>query len=251
MCNISVVIPVYNCRSVIVSTINHVKSIIEAIDEDYEIIVVDDGSYDNTHIVAREHFEDDDRIKVISYYPNMGKGYAVKRGILASNGEKIVFLDGDMEIDAKVINRYIDALDDYDIVIASKYHKDSRVKSPLSRRFLSLAFNTLVKALLSIDVSDTQAGLKAGRKEAFKRIFKAVLVKRYAFDVEMLAIARLLDCKILEMPVNITLGKRFKLNEIIRMFVDILGIAYRLRILRWYQSNLDHEESRYKPILPI
>ncbi len=78
-----------------------------------------------------------------------------------------------------------------------------------------------------------------------------MLVKRYAFDVEMLAIATLLDCKIAEMPVTINLEKRFKVRDIIRMFVDIVGIAYRLRVIKWYENNLREEEPRYKPILPI
>ncbi len=251
MSSISIVIPVYNCRYVIVKTINTIIEKIEKITNDYEIIVVDDGSYDNTHMVAREYFANNKRVKIISYHPNMGKGYAVKRGILASNGSKIVFLDGDMEIDAAMINRYIDALDAYDIVIASKYHQDSMITTPLSRRLLSIAFNSIIRVLLKMDISDTQAGLKAGRADAFKHIFKAVLVKRYAFDVEMLTIATLLDYKIAEMPVTINLEKRFKVKDIVRMAVDIAGIAYRLRVIKWYDKNLREEEPRYKPILPI
>lgn len=251
MSKVSIIMPVYNCKYIIVESIKSLINIIEQITYDYEIIVVDDGSIDNTYITARDHFKSNNKIKVISYYPNIGKGYAVKRGILEAEGDKIIFIDGDMEIDAKIISKYIDALDYNDIVIASKYHPNSKVTTPLSRRILSRAFNALIKLLLNIEVSDTQAGLKAGRREVFKSIFKAVLVKRYAFDVEMLTIATLLDCKIVEMPVDINLDKRFKVREIIRMFVDIAGIVYRLRVIRWYDKNLNEDDPRYKPILPI
>ena len=155
----------------------------------YEIIVVNDGSIDNTKDILTKVVGHG--VKMISYQANMGKGYAIRKGILASQGEYVVFMDGDGEIDATLLATYLRGLKDADIVIASKYHPDSVVSVPNSRRFLSRCFNMLVKSLIRLDVSDTQVGLKAGKGEAFRRIFDSVLVKRYAFDVEMLAVAQL------------------------------------------------------------
>ncbi|MEM2856355.1 MAG: glycosyltransferase [Candidatus Nitrosocaldaceae archaeon] len=246
MKNLSIIIPVYNCCNVILTCIDNIKSIVEKITNSYEIIIVDDGSIDETWKVARS--KADENVRVISYYPNVGKGYAIKRGIMSAKGEKIIFIDGDRDIDAELLAIYYNALDYNDVVIGSKYHPASNVKVPLRRYILSKLFNVIVNSILRLDISDTQVGLKAGKAEVFKKIFERVLVKRYAFDVEMLVVARLLDYKIAEMPVNLEINKQFRISEIIRMVIDIAGIAYRLRILNWYNEP---EKIEYKPLIPL
>ena len=124
-----------------------------------------------------------------------------------------------------------------DIVIASKRHINSQVEVPLSRRILSESFNGLVRLLTGVPLKDTQSGLKAMKKSAFINIFPRLAVKRYAFDVELLAVANLYGLKVVEMPVNIKLDAKFKPSEMWHMFMDLLGIAYRLRIIHWYQTT--------------
>ncbi|HKU48438.1 MAG TPA: glycosyltransferase [Nitrososphaera sp.] len=272
---LSIVLPVYNASGKVESTINNLESsmrdlesmvfgftnseygpVQKSIDDEqsgfsgksrqawgaesdwYEIIVVNDGSRDDTGEVIDKVASHDSKVRTISYDTNMGKGYAIKRGIMQSLGSYVIFMDGDGEIDAGVLASYLRSLQDADIVIASKYHPDSIVSVPKSRRFLSRCFNIFVKALVHLGVSDTQVGLKAGRGEAFRRIFDSVLVKRYAFDVEMLAVAQLLHLKVVEMPVKIQLDAQFKKKEIARMFLDVLGIVYRLRLSKHYQNNV-------------
>ena len=109
---------------------------------------------------------------------------------------------------------------------------------PVSRRVLSEGFNGLVRLLTGVPIKDTQSGLKAMRKSAFIDIFPRLAVKRYAFDVELLAVANLYGLKVVEMPVNIKLDATFKPKEMWHMFIDLLGIAYRLRIIHWYQRQL-------------
>jgi glycosyltransferase involved in cell wall biosynthesis len=174
----------------------------------------------------------------MSYSKNMGKGYAVKTGFLKTSGDFVIFADGDMEIDLKNISKYLEALKNGDIVIASKRHSNSQVEVPVSRRVLSEVFNVLVRFLTGIPLKDTQSGLKAMRKSAFNDIFPKLAVKRYAFDVELLAVAHLYGLKVVEMPVSIKLDSAFKPKEIWHMFTDLLGIAYRLRIIHWYQRPL-------------
>lgn len=108
----------------------------------------------------------------------------------------------------------------------------------MSRKLLSYGFNGLVRLLTGVPLGDTQSGLKAMKKTAFIDIFPRLAVKRYAFDVELLVVANLYGLKVVEMPVNIKLGASFNPKEIWRMFVDLLGIAYRLRVIHWYRRPL-------------
>ncbi len=204
----------------------------------YEIIVVNDGSTDDTEEILGEIARKDSRLRMISYRDNMGKGYAIKQGVLRSRGKYVIFMDGDGEINTDLSAAYLQNLRNADMIIASKYHPSSIVTVPRMRKFLSRCFNMFVKAVIPLRVSDTQVGFKAGRGDAFRKIFRCVLVKRYAFDVEMLALATLLGLKIVEMPVEIHLDARFRKKEIVRMALDVLGIAYRLRIVKWYQKNI-------------
>ena len=106
---------------------------------------------------------------------------------------------------------------------------------------MSKAFNLIVKIATGIKSTDTQSGLKAGEGRALREIFKLVVVKRYAFDVELLAIARLLDMRTVEMPVELTLDRRFKVRDIVRMFIDVMAIAYRYRIKGYYQKKIERD----------
>jgi hypothetical protein len=96
----------------------------------------------------------------------------------------------------------------------------------------------LARLLIGFDLKDTQVGLKVMRKNAVSAIFPRLAVKRYAFDVELLAVSHLYGLKIVEMPVRLDLSAPFKAKEAWRMFVDLLGIVYRLRITRWYQKQI-------------
>ena len=157
---------------------------------------------------------------------------------MKASGEIVVFVDSDLEIDLKTISKYVEALKNADIVIATKWHKDSLVSMSLGRKLLSRSFNVLARLLIGFNLKDTQVGLKAMRRSAVASIFPRLAVKRYAFDVELLAVSHLNNLKIVEMPVKIKLAAPFKPKEAWRMFVDLLGIAYRLRITRWYQRKV-------------
>lgn len=236
---ISIVIPVYNQEERVSECIRRIKNVISQTFEECEIIVVNDGSIDHTLQVLKDESDHDRRVRVVSYAPNTGKGYAVKKGVLESKGKFVLFIDGDLDISPTLIRDYILELMSHDIVIASKHHPRSRVNTPSSRRFLSRSFNLIARILTGTKVSDTQVGLKAGRSEVMKEIFQTMLVKRYAFDVELLAMANLMNLRIKEMPVEMTLDRRFKVKDIVRMFVDVLAVAYRYRVRRYYQKRLE------------
>jgi dolichol-phosphate mannosyltransferase len=235
---LSFVIPAYNEEDSIESTLGTLDEVVKNKKLQYEIVVVDDGSRDKTWSRALLYASTNSHVKVVTYSRNMGKGYAVKAGFMEAKGEAVIFADSDMDVDLNVVSRYVEALQHGDIVIASKWHPESVVKIPLIRRILGCGFNLLVRVLTGIKLKDTQAGLKAIRRKAFEDIFPMLAVKRYAFDVELLAVANLYGLKVVEMPVNLQMRALFSLREVWKMFVDLLGIAYRLRVIHFYQKSV-------------
>jgi dolichol-phosphate mannosyltransferase len=235
---ISVVIPVHNQETKISALLAKVKEILNLTLQSYEIVVVNDGSYDNTLRVLQKEELLDSCIKIISYMPNRGKGHAVKTGVMQASGSTVIFVDGDFDISHNRIKEYIDELENCDLVIASKRHPQSKVYSPLSRKFLSRMFNLLVQLALGIKIKDTQSGLKAGNGAVLRTIFSVMLVKRYAFDVELLTIATAMNLNIKELPIEIKLDHNFRIQDIAKMLLDVAAISFRHRIRRWYQRQL-------------
>jgi glycosyltransferase involved in cell wall biosynthesis len=229
---ISIIIRVYNEDSKISVLLKRIKQMLTETNLDYELIVVNDGSTDKTVHVLQEEEKSDNRLKVLSYEQNRGKGYAVKLGVLNSKGDLVVLLDGDLDISPTEIKNYVKEIGRWDLVIASKTHPLSIVTAPVVRKILSRLFSILVRLVVGIKVKDTQSGLKIGNGFALRRIFEVMLVKRYAFDVELLAIATKLNLKIKELPINLTLDSSFNIKEIAKMFIDVLAISYKLRITR-------------------
>jgi dolichol-phosphate mannosyltransferase len=234
---LSLVIPVFNQERKISYSIEKIKQAAELVFDNYELIVVNDGSTDNTLNILRDIEMTDRRIRIVSYTPNRGKGYAVKQGVLHSRGDIVMFLDGDLDISPASIKDYVEALNASDFVIASKRHPKSRVTIPRSRAFLSRAFSLLIKVAMGIPQKDTQAGFKAGKGDIMRTIFRNVSVNRYAFDVELLTIVSILQLKVMEMPVIMKIDRKFNLKEIVNMFVDVVRISYKYRIARHFQQH--------------
>jgi len=244
---ISVVMPAFNEVDCINKNIADVTQQFSAVCPDCEIITVDDGSTDGTRKAAEAI--GDRRVKVVGYQANQGKGHALKQGIHLATGEFTFMLDSDLEIRPKELMAYVQALETADIVIGSKRHPLSAVHTPPIRRFLSLGYNVLERLLTGVKASDTQAGFKAAKSSVLYRVLPLLSVKRYAFDAEFLAVASLLNFRIRELPVEIELTATFSAKQVFRMFIDLLGICYRLRITRWYQRNIHVLGKSYQPII--
>ncbi len=235
---VSLVVPAYNESKLIQNTLERIDYNLANKELPYEILIVDDGSIDDTCLKAKNYGSNKNYIKVISYRNNVGKGYAIKTGFKKSKGDAIVFFDGDSDIDAKQIQRFLDGLNGADIVIGSKWHPDSQVKVPLVRKMLSHAFNMLARLLTGVKVSDTQTGIKALKRQAFLDVFERLCVKRYAFDVELIVLAQIYGLKVKEIPVDLEVTELFTFKSTWHMLKDLLGIAYRLRIRKWYQHAI-------------
>jgi glycosyltransferase involved in cell wall biosynthesis len=246
---ISIIMPAYNESDYIARSVADMTKQFRAVCSDYEIIVVDDGSIDGTWKIIENLTVE--RVKIVGYLRNQGKGHALKVGMHNATGELAFLVDSDLEIRPMELMSYVKALrSGADIVIGSKRHRLSSVQAPAMRKFLSLGFNILERLLTGVRASDTQAGLKAVRSAALYRLLPLLSVKKYAFDAELLAVATLLNYRIVELPVNIRLGASFDMKQVIRMMIDLLGIAYRLRVKRWYQKNSLTMTATYRPIIP-
>jgi glycosyltransferase involved in cell wall biosynthesis len=240
--------PAYNEADCIARSIADMKSQFQTVCSDYEIIVVDDGSTDETRKIVERSTEE--KVKSVGYERNQGKGHALKVGLNNATGEFAFLVDSDSEIRATELISYLEALELADIVIGSKRHHLSSVRTPAMRKFLSLGFNILERVLTGVKATDTQAGLKAARSSTLYRILPLLSVKKYAFDAELLAVASLLRFEIKELPVEVDLKATFSTRQVFRMLIDLLGIAYRLRIKHWYQHNMVEMSRTYKPIIP-
>lgn len=197
---ISIIIPCYNeSRNIKTNVENKVIPFMEELKIDYEIIVVNDGSKDNTGDIIK----DIKNIKAISYLPNRGKGGAVKEGILNAEGDYILFMDADLSTDLSAINNVISNMGKYDLIIGSRHMKDSVLvqKQPLIRQFIGYMCRKLVNMKFHMHYKDTQCGFKAIRTDYAKEFAKRQIINNFAFDVEYLYIARLNNLSAVEIPV--------------------------------------------------
>ena len=241
---LTVVIPVYNGGDEIVGNVELIRSRVAAglPDEALEVIVVSDGSIDGT---AERLLESraEKGIRVIHYDRNLGKGYAVKAGALAAHGDWIALIDADLDLDPASIPSYLALArqEGLDFAIGSKRHPDSVVHYPRSRRFASWCYQQLNRLLFHLDVRDTQVGLKVFSRRVADGVLPLLLVKRFAFDLELLAVASSLGYdRVRELPVR--LEYRFSGSGVGSLAVfgalwDTAAIFYRLRILRTYERK--------------
>ncbi len=168
--DLSIVVPAFNEADCIEQSLINIDSVAKSEKSSYEIIVVDDGSKDDTLNKASHYADKNSHVKVLSLDQNSGKGFAIKEGFSKSTGDVVVFTDSDLEIDVDIISKYVAALSHCDIAIASKWHPDSHIQISLTRRILSHGFNVMVKLMIGINIRDTQTGLKAINKRVFEKL---------------------------------------------------------------------------------
>ena len=203
---VSVIIPAYNEENRIKETLERINNFIKGKNWAAEIIVVDDGSRDNTVDIVKSYKEGIDNLKVIELVQNRGKGFAVKSGIGEARGEYIVFTDADNSTPIEEFDKLFNNLKEssVDVAIGSRYLKNSNVeiKQPRYRVILGRIGNLLIKSFLIDGIEDTQCGFKLFRNHAAKDIFFLQRVKRFGFDMEVLVIAKNLGYKVSEIPVS-------------------------------------------------
>lgn len=240
---LSVVMPFYRLASSAGSNLRAVADLFEEHRLKVELVPVDDGSGDGTD-VEFSRLEADWNYSFVTLRPvvcrrNSGKGAALRAGFEESTGAFVMLLDGDLDIHPRQTPVFFERLveEGADIVIGSKRHADSNVQYPWHRRIVSWCYFTLVKIFVGLPVTDTQTGMKLFRREVLGEALARMLVKTYAFDLELLAIAHSRGAKICEAPVVIRFGQKFGAlspRTVKSMAWDSLAVFYRLRILRYY-----------------
>lgn len=242
---LSVIVPAFKQQKTIKKDLKEVNQTLKAglVNTcDYEIICVVDG---DAKTAKEAHKIKSSKIKILSYDKNMGKGHAVRYGMARAKGTLISFLDAGQEISPKGIMMLMAHLDWYnaDIIVGSKRHPASQVKYPFARHIFSIGYHLILKLLFGISVKDTQSGIKIFKREVINKILPRLLVKRYAMDIEMLAVARYLGFKkIYEAPIEIhykfkDLTHASTMSSIVRMLWDTMAVFYRLRVLDYYNNR--------------
>jgi dolichyl-phosphate beta-glucosyltransferase len=230
---LSVVIPAYNEETRLPLTLSSVHGFFTAAEMDIELIVVNDGSKDNTVQVVEDFAKHHAGVRLISYEINKGKGHAVKVGVLASHGDLVLVDDADGNAPIEEFVRLRDAIDSgADVAIGSraKPNTNTVVKALAYRTFIGNTFNRIVQALLLPGIYDSQCGFKVFKRQAAHDIFAASLVNGYAFDVEILYIAKLRNYAISEVSVNWHNVPGSKVNVVVdssKMLFEVINIYIR------------------------
>lgn len=243
---LSLIVPAYKEEKVIKSTLEALEKTLKSQGLKYEIICVVDGildkTLDNANKVRSDH------IRILSYSQNQGKGHAVRYGMSKAKGDIVGFMDAN-GVDPETISMLLQHFHWYgaDIIVGSKRHPASKVVYPPVRRALSFFSQVIIRILFGIQVKDTQVGAKIFRREVIDKILPRMLVKDWAFDVEMLTLANYFGFyNIYEAPIKLELSasratshvmsKGF-FRSVMLSFKDTLAIFYRLHIRHYYDDK--------------
>jgi glycosyltransferase involved in cell wall biosynthesis len=203
--HLSIVIPAYNEEKRIGRALENVLACVAERGWDAEVLVVNDGSTDNTAGCVQQFTRTHPNLHLIENEGNRGKGYSVRNGLLQAAGEIVMFTDADLSAPIEEAERLFDAIHQgADVAIGSRWldRQKQTIHQPLYRRFFGRCYNWLTRQVMGLPYKDTQCGFKAFRREAAQKIFRLQTIERWGFDPEILFIARKLGYKIVEVPVT-------------------------------------------------
>jgi glycosyltransferase involved in cell wall biosynthesis len=238
---LSVVVPAYREGRHIHDNLIRLLDEVDKIRVDYEVLLVSDGNTDET--VSEANRVGSPRIRVLADPVNEGKGFALMHGVSVANGELIAFIDADMELDPSGIAMFLEIQqrEDADVVVGSKRHPDSQVSYPAARRYQSWMYQQLIRVLFHLDVKDTQTGIKLFKGDLLRAVVPLLAVKRFAFDLELLVVARRLGYrKVVEAPIKLDYRFESTTNPTAayRALWDTMAIFYRLHFIHYYDRQL-------------
>lgn len=242
---LSVIVPVYNGEKFIAENLEIIRNSFKKYFNNLEIIVVIDGMTDNSKQEALKTARKYPDVKIVAYKENKGKGNAIKTGFEHSTGDYITFIDCDIDIHPEQVKNFLPYLATADVIIGSKRHPFSKLNYPLSRRILSRGFQLYSFIILHTGLRDTQSGFKLIKREVLEIIMPLLLVKRYAFDLELCFLAKKHGFRVVEAPLHIDFQGNSSLSKTPTstlktargMFMDVLAIRYRYSILKYYQNK--------------
>ena len=203
--HLSIVIPAYNESARIESALERVMGCVTAQGWDAEVLVVDDGSKDDTAAIVERWMTRYPRLHLVQNPGNRGKGYSVRNGLLQAAGDIVMFTDADLSAPMEEAERLLAAIaDGADVAIGSRWMDRGRqtIQQPLYRQFFGRCFNWITRFVMDLPFKDTQCGFKAFKRPAAQMIFRLQTIERWGFDPEILFIARKLKYVIREVPVT-------------------------------------------------
>ena len=230
MPELSIIIPAYNEESRLPATLDSVHEFLEQHGKSFEIVVVDDGSHDRTADVVQRYAAENPEVRLVSYQPNRGKGFAVRSGMLAARGDVLLMNDADGSSPIEELVRLEDAIaSGADIAIGSRAKPDTtrKVQAQVHRKFIGNTFNFIVQSLLLPGLFDTQCGFKMFKRAAARDIFSVNRIDGFGFDVEVLFIGRTRGYKITEVAINWANVEGSKVNVLVdspKMFFEVLKV---------------------------
>ena len=239
--DLSIIIPAYNEEALIVHTLDSLRSYMAVRPEQYEIVVVDDGSEDKTVTYIQEWQKNGDTdLHLLINQRNMGKGFSIRRGVMESCGQYVIFIDADLPYELDAIDDFLKALKNgYDLAVGSRVLPGSEVRGvPAYRYIAGQIFSLMVQAVLFSGLPDTQCGFKSFKSEAAREIFRRASINGFGFDVEMLFVARKLKFAIQPVPVHMIEHRQ---RSRVRLVSDSLKMFSNLFMVRWmdWQGKYD------------
>jgi glycosyltransferase involved in cell wall biosynthesis len=260
---LSILMPAYNEAHSIAKNVCETVETMHALGIDFEIVVIDDGSMDGTHTAASDALRTwPDHVRVVRCNRNEGKGNALICGASYAKGDYVAFLDADMDLHPEQLAGFFAIMEarNADAVIGSKFHPDSKVDYPPVRRVYSFVYYMLVRTLFGLPVRDTQTGIKLFKRAVLEHVLPRVLVKRFAFDLELLANVQHFGYRVVEAPVTLNFQRvcsRLRFPAVWNVLLDTLAIFYRMRILRYYDRpdrfalQLDRAAGSQEIVVPV
>ncbi len=233
--DLSILIPAYNEGKRIPKFLGELINFSSLNLERFEIIIIDDGSNDDTKDVVRSIIKNQENVRLISYSENKGKGHAVLMGVLKARGEFVLFIDADGSIKPEEISNMYTFYrkNKYDIIVGSRISLASNITNPqpLRRRLMSKIFNLYSNILFRININDLLCGFKGFTKNAAIQVFKNLKAFRWEFDVEILYLARKNKLKVYQLPIEWKHEEGSKIKPLDPIFILLNLIVLRLRYL--------------------
>lgn len=229
---VSIVIPAFNEAARIADSVRKIDEFVRQSPLSFEVIVVDDGSIDKTAEIVRQ--SGSHGLRLIHNYENHGKGYSVRQGVLAASGKYVLFTDADLSAPIEEANKLLDVAmnEGAEVVIGSRAVDGSYIEKRQTRfrELGGVAFNLMVRALLGLNLGDTQCGFKLFHRQKCRRVFEKLTTFGFGFDPELLFLAKREGLRIREVPVRWSHSEGSKLNPLrdgLRMFGDLARIRWR------------------------
>jgi glycosyltransferase involved in cell wall biosynthesis len=242
----SIVVPAYDESARLGSSLEKILAYVQKRGWRAEILVVNDGSRDNTAEIARSFERLHGAVRLIENPGNRGKGYSVRNGMLHASGERLLFTDADLSSPIEESEKLLAALDaGAEVAMGSRWlqRELQRERQPLHRQFLGRLFNFVLRMILGLKHKDTQCGFKAFTRRAADVIFPRQQIERWGFDPEILYLAKKFHLKIAEVPVEWAHDDRSKINPV----VDGIKMATELLRVRWYDVSGKYAKASHVP----